>query len=63
LLRPPVLQVAERARANPKAPGHQAMEHVLKSKKEMRSPARCTFGSLNLHCTLAYAHTQPGRRL
>ena len=28
-------EVAERARANPKAPGHQAMEHVLKSKKEM----------------------------
>ena len=28
-------EVAERARANPKAPGHQAMEHVLNSKKEL----------------------------
>lgn len=28
-------EVAERARANPKAPGHQAMEHVLNSKSEM----------------------------
>ena len=28
-------EVAERARANPKSPGHQAMEHVLNSKGEM----------------------------
>ena len=44
-------EVAERARANPKAPGHQAMEHVLKSKKEMRSPAFRTY---------TYTHNMPG---
>mmetsp|Transcript_29358 Transcript_29358/g.94244 ORF Transcript_29358/g.94244 Transcript_29358/m.94244 type:complete len:150 (-) Transcript_29358:38-487(-) len=43
-------EVAERARANPKKPGHQAMEHVLSSSHERSSiEARVKNKLVNIH--------------
>eukprot|EP00960_Hanusia_phi_P012901 377176-Hanusia_phi.AAC.1 len=43
-------EVAERARANPKKPGHQAMEHVLASSHERSSiEARVKNKLVNIH--------------